>query len=211
MKETCEKLNQLLNKFEYSKYGWHICGDLKVVSLLMGLQLGYMKYCCFFIRMGQPSKDFALPEERLASEKISEGRREECATPSTCRMVQNPATAPKHQTRSDEKLRKSMDRAGSAFKYLAEKFPQLSEAKIKEGVFVGPQIRKLFRDGMFNNLHHGDEKKAWDAFRLVSTNFLGNIRAENYKELVEDIVPQTWLQYVLKDTHASFPLGFVPR
>jgi len=57
--------------------------------------------------MGQPSKDFALPEERLPSEEISEGRREECATPSTGRMAQNPATAPTHQTRSDEKLRKN--------------------------------------------------------------------------------------------------------
>jgi len=47
MKETYEKLNPLLNRLEYSKYGWHICGDLKAVSLLMGLQLGYMKYCCF--------------------------------------------------------------------------------------------------------------------------------------------------------------------
>ena len=57
--------------------------------------------------MGQPSKEFAFPEERLASEKISEGRREECSTPSTGRMAQNPATAPKNQTRSDEELRKS--------------------------------------------------------------------------------------------------------
>jgi hypothetical protein len=39
---------------------------------------------------------------------------------------------------------------------------------------------------MFNNLLKGDEKKAWDAFCLVSTNFVGNIRAENYKELIED-------------------------
>jgi hypothetical protein len=35
---------------------------------------------------------------------------------------------------------------------------------------------------MFNNLLKGVKKKAWGAFRLVSTNFLGNIRAENYKE-----------------------------
>jgi len=77
---------------------------------------------------------------------------------------------------------KSMDRTGSAFKYLAEKFTRLSETKIKEGVFVGPQMRKLFRD-IFNNLLQGDEKNAWDAFRLVSTNFLGNIGKNNYKEL----------------------------
>ena len=47
MKDTYENLNQLLNKLAYSKYGWHICGDLKVVSLLMCLQLGCTKYCCF--------------------------------------------------------------------------------------------------------------------------------------------------------------------
>jgi len=47
MKEPYENLKQLLNKLECSKYGWHICGDLKVVSLLMGLQLGCTKYCCF--------------------------------------------------------------------------------------------------------------------------------------------------------------------
>jgi len=57
--------------------------------------------------MGQPNKDFALPEERLAPGEISEGRIEECATLSTGRMAQNPATAPTHKTRSDEKLRKS--------------------------------------------------------------------------------------------------------
>ena len=71
---------------------------------------------------------------------------------------------------------KAMDRTGSALKYLAGKFPRLSEEKIKEGVFVGPQIHKLFRDDMFNNLLQGDEKKAWDTFRLVSTKSSGILR-----------------------------------
>ena len=57
--------------------------------------------------MGQPSKDFALPEERLASDEISEGWREECATPSTGSMAHNPATTPTHEARSDEKLREN--------------------------------------------------------------------------------------------------------
>jgi len=60
--------------------------------------------------------------------------------------------------------------------------------KIKGVVFVGPQIRKLFRGNMFNNLLQGDEKKAWDAFHLVSTKFLGNIRVDNYTELIEDML-----------------------
>ena len=46
MKETYENLKQLVSKFEYNKYDWHFCGDLKVVSLLTGLQLGCTKYCC---------------------------------------------------------------------------------------------------------------------------------------------------------------------
>jgi hypothetical protein len=80
------------------------------------------------------------------------------------------------------------------------------------GFFVGPQINKLFRDNMFNNLLQGDEKNVWYAFCLVSVNFLGNIRAENYKELIEDILS---LYHkidcnVSKDTPASFPLGFLP-
>jgi hypothetical protein len=32
------------------------------------------------------------------------------------------------------------------FLYLQQKSPLLSEAKIKEGIFVGPQIRKLTKD-----------------------------------------------------------------
>jgi len=31
----------------YEKYNWNICGDLKVITLLLGLQLGYPKFCCF--------------------------------------------------------------------------------------------------------------------------------------------------------------------
>jgi hypothetical protein len=110
--------------------------------------------------MGQPSKDFALPEERLASEKISEVRREECATACTYRMAQNPTTAPTHQTRSDENFVKAMDRTGPTFKYLAGKFRRLSKRKLQRGVYVGPQIRKLFKNDMFNNLLKGDEKKS---------------------------------------------------
>jgi len=75
-----------------------------------------------------------------------------------------------------------MDRTRSAFKYLAEKFPRLSEAKIKEGFFVGPQIRRRFRDDMFNNLLQGDEKKLATRFvwcQLTSSGISGQKTTRN--------------------------------
>ena len=51
MKETYENMALLLDHIQYNKYNWNICGDLKVVALLLGLQLGYTK---LHLRMGQP-------------------------------------------------------------------------------------------------------------------------------------------------------------
>jgi len=35
-----------------------------------------------------------------------------------------------------------MDKIGRGFEYLRNKFPNVSDAKIKEGIFKGPQIRE---------------------------------------------------------------------
>jgi len=34
-------------KIKYNEFKWKLCGDLKVVALLLGKQLGCTKYCCF--------------------------------------------------------------------------------------------------------------------------------------------------------------------
>jgi len=39
-----------------------------------------------------------------------------------------------------------MDQTGTVFRYLTEKFPGNKAANIREGVFIGPQINRLFRD-----------------------------------------------------------------
>ena len=136
-KETYKNLKHLLNKLEYSKYGWHICGDLKVVSLLMGLQLGYTKYCCFLCEWDSRAKTFYYLKRDWPQRKSLKVR---------AKNVQHPTPAEWHKIllpplhiKLDlmKNFVKAMDRAGSAFKYLAEKFPQLSEAKIKEeGLWV---------------------------------------------------------------------------
>ena len=41
---------------------------------------------------------------------------------------------------------KAKNQEEAAFTYLWEKSPRLSEAKLKEGIFIGPQIRDLIKD-----------------------------------------------------------------
>lgn len=39
-----------------------------------------------------------------------------------------------------------MNKSDADFQYLKTKFPRISDAKLKEGIFVGPQIRELMSD-----------------------------------------------------------------
>jgi hypothetical protein len=64
----------------------------------------------------------------------------------------------------------------------------LSEAKIKEGISVGPQIRELTKDKTFDSILNEVELAAWIAFKDVCRNFLGNNKADNYLEIVERLL-----------------------
>ena len=46
----------------------------------------------------------------------------------------------------------AMKQEETAFTYLREMFPRLSEAKLKEDIFVGPQIRNLIKEEYFSML-----------------------------------------------------------
>ena len=35
----------LLEAIKYQQHQWSLCGDLKVIGLLMGMQAGFTKYC----------------------------------------------------------------------------------------------------------------------------------------------------------------------
>jgi hypothetical protein len=37
----------LMKAINYDKFKWQICGDLKVIALLLGLQQRFTKHCCF--------------------------------------------------------------------------------------------------------------------------------------------------------------------
>ena len=83
---------------------------------------------------------------------------------------------------------KVMNQEEAALTYLWEKFPRLSEAKLKEGIFIGPQIWDIIKDEYFNKLLQGDEEAAWDSLKFVVIVFWGNRRAQNYEELVNNLL-----------------------
>ncbi|UYV76224.1 hypothetical protein LAZ67_13003088 [Cordylochernes scorpioides] len=100
---------------------------------------------------------------------------------------------------------KAMDRNASGFAYLKQKFSSISEAKIKEGIFVGPQIRELQQDGNFQNSLNEVEAAAWNSFRNVCKNFLGSVKVENYRDIVNNLL----LSYKALGCNMSLKIHFL--
>ncbi|GBP34939.1 hypothetical protein EVAR_26530_1 [Eumeta japonica] len=70
-----------------------------------------------------------------------------------------------------------MNKDGGGFQYLKTKFPQISDAKMKEGIFVGPQIRELMKDSNFESTLNEAEQRAWTAFVEWFTDTEGAVAA----------------------------------
>ncbi|UYV84128.1 hypothetical protein LAZ67_X001276 [Cordylochernes scorpioides] len=83
---------------------------------------------------------------------------------------------------------KAMDRNTSGFAYLKQKCSSISDDKIKEGIFVGPQIRELLQDENLQNRLNEVEAAAWNSFRNVCKNFSGSVKVENYRDIVNDLL-----------------------
>lgn len=49
-----------LQDTQYINYNWNICNDPKVVALLVGMQLGYAKYCWFICELDSRASLIAL-------------------------------------------------------------------------------------------------------------------------------------------------------
>ena len=74
------------------------------------------------------------------------------------------------------------------FVYIRQKFPQISGARTKEEIFVGPLITRLFEDQCFGTLLISTERNAWEAFESVCRKFLGNEKAENHCEIAQELI-----------------------
>ena len=99
---------------------------------------------------------------------------------------------------------KALPKDGKTFKYLSSKFPRLSEAKLKEGVYVDSDICKLMKDNNFENVMNDVEWSAWNSFRDVVMKFLGNQKPD-----FENIVKNMSCNFENLECSMSFKLHFL--
>ena len=81
-----------------------------------------------------------------------------------------------------------MDKTGRGFEYVRNKFPNVSDAKVKEGIFIGPQIRELIQDKQFDEDLNESKRNAWLSFKRIFKDSLGNHKAANYQNVVQGLL-----------------------
>lgn len=86
---------------------------------------------------------------------------------------------------------------GDYLKHLCRKFYNLSDAKLKEEIVVGPKIHKLM---FISNLEEMSRKEnvSWIIFKEVVTKFMANVKSNNYGLMVANMI-----------RHISFKVDFL--
>ena len=189
LKEDYVNVKYLLQKINYRKFNWEVCGDFKMLGFLLGMQGGFTKYSCYLClwdsrdtKNHYTKKDWTK-REHLRPEGGYNVVNEALVDPDKILLP------PLHiKLGLAKQFVKALDFGGVAFQEIRLLFPKLSEAKVKGGIFTGPDIKKLLQCQAFEEKLSITELRAWEAFRSVVTGFLGNRKDENYEENVSNLL-----------------------
>ena len=188
MKESYQNLKTILTSIQYEVHKWDVCADFKVIAMLTGLQPGYTKFCCFLCLWHCRARaEHYVRKHWPARDEIEQGKHNIKHKP----LLQSDRIhlPPLHiKLGLFKQFVKALDKDSLAFAYLSKKFPSLSRAKIKEGIFIGPQIRKIVLDETFDTHLTRKEKCAFESFKKICDNFLGKHRSEDYVQVVNDLL-----------------------
>ena len=204
MKESYDTLKLILESVKYNEHQWLICADLKVVALLTGLQTGYTKHCCFlccwdsrdrgqhYVRKVWPERtDFVVGSMNVV--RIPLVPKEKILMP-----------ALHIKLGMFKQFVRALNEDSPLIGFMKRKFPKLSDAKIRQGIFVGPQIRQLLYDDEFILLMDRTQTAAWLSFKSVVEGLLGNHKSRQHVTLVKKMKCNMSLKLHLLDSHLSF-------
>ena len=138
MKEEYENVKALLDMINYSSHNWELCGDFKMITLLLGQQGGYTKYSCFLCLWNSRADDqhYSRTQWQLREELIL-GTHNVIRQPLVLReKILLPTLHIKlGLAKQFIKILKSDSKALSHARAM---FPKFSEAKVKGGICTGP-------------------------------------------------------------------------
>jgi len=149
-----------MDVIKYNDFQWKICGDFKMIGILLGMQGGFTKHCCFL----------CLWDSRATSEHYKKKiwPRRINYIPGKCNISYIPLVdkdkillPPLHIKIGLIKIFvKALAKSNSkGFQYLLNAFPKISYEKKNQGVFDGPQIREMLSFNDFEETLNKSEKK----------------------------------------------------
>lgn len=188
LKESYDTVATLLAALRYEEYGWEVIGDFKVVGFLRGLQGGFTKFPCYLCLWDSRATDRHYRQRQWPLREDHSVGNANVKAPFL--VDANKILMPPLHIKLGlvAQFVKALDYTSKAFLYLQELFPKLSEAKVKAGIFNGPQTKIIMGQKKFRTLLTAVQRAAWDSVVAVSEGFLGNFRATNYRELVRRLV-----------------------
>lgn len=136
MKGKYENISRILDKISYHDYNWKLCADLNAVALLAGLQSCFTKYSCFLCGWDSRAREkHHIMRNWSLRERFTPGQKNVSRDPLV--LKENIYLPPLHiKLGLFKQFVKATDKTGDAFHFLETNFPDLSEAKINERVFV---------------------------------------------------------------------------
>lgn len=139
LKESYSTMKLVLAKVKYEDHKWVICGDLKVLSMLLGQQGGYTKFPCFLCLWDSRNKaQHWIQKDWPVRETMTVGGKNVIHEPLVDRK--DILLPPLHiKLGLMKQFVRALEKDGDCFKYIRSKFPRLSEEKVKAGIFDGPQ------------------------------------------------------------------------
>lgn len=133
-KESYASMKKILDLINYDQHRWKICADLKVITLLRGMQTGYTKNMCFICLWDTryQGDQYSVREWPLR-EHIQLRQHNIVETPLV--PADKMLLPPLHITLGlVNNFIKALIRDGHAFAEIQQIFPRLSLMKIKEGL-----------------------------------------------------------------------------
>ena len=187
------------------------------MALLLGMQLGYTKYCCLLRQWDSRDKKNHYVN-KLWPKRTSQ-------TPAEKNVVNPSLVLPEkiflprlhiNLGPHEKTFVKGMDKTGRGLEYLRNEFLNVSDAKIEGGIFIGPplQIRELMQDKQFDEDLNETERNAWLSFKRFCKDFLGNHKAAKYQDVVQGVstlYKAMGCNMSLQNPLFGVTFGFIPR